>query len=206
MITNILIDHGHGGLVDGKYVTPGKRATHEKKTLYEGVLNRAQAHLLNYMLSLEGIPSEIVAPENEDISLRGRVMRVNKIVSKKPENYLLISIHSNAFDKSKKPRGWEIWTSVGETASDQYAILFYDHFVNTFPEVPIRKSISGIDKDGKFRIVTSTRCPALLTEDLFMTNPDDFKILTDPPMGLCPLVDYKVQAIKEIISQGKPKA
>ncbi len=203
MIKKILIDHGHGGLIEGEYQTKGKRATHNKKTLFEGACNRAQAHLLNYMLSLEGIKSEIIAPENEDTSLRARVMRVNKIVAKKPEEYLLISIHSNAFH-NKDVRGWEIWTSLGETFSDDYAIPFHDRFVEAFEHVPIRKSVSGVDKDGKFRIVMSTKCPALLIEDLFMTNPDDFKLLTSfDEIGH--LVEYKVNAIKDIMGLTKKK-
>ena len=199
MIKRILIDHGHGGLVDGKYVTPGKRGTIEDKTIYEGVLNRAQAHLLNYQLSLYGIPSEIIAPENEDTSLKARVMRVNKIVVKKPEEFLLISIHSNAFS-SPKARGWEIWTSIGETMSDDLAPIFLKHFQNTFPEVPIRTGVSGVDKDGNFRVVTSTLCPAVLTEDLFMTSPEDFALLADP-IELSHLVDYKLRAIAEIVGK-----
>ena len=197
MIKRILIDHGHGGLIDGKYVTPGKRASFGDKNLYEGVCNRAQANLLNYLLSIEGIPSEIIAPENEDTSLKARVMRVNKIVAKKPEEFLLISIHSNAFSKPSA-RGWEIWTSMGETQADTYAPYFLKHFQNTFPEVPIRTGISGVDKDGNFRIITSTPCPAVLTEDGFMTNPDDFALLTDPK-ELVEFVEYKLQAILEIM-------
>lgn len=197
MIKRILIDHGHGGLIDGKYVTPGKRGEHEGRIIYEGVLNRAQAHLLNYQLSLFGIPSEIIAPENEDTSLKARVMRVNKIVSKKPDEFLLISIHSNAFS-NPKARGWEIWTSIGETMSDELAPIFLKHFQSSFPEVPIRTSISGVDKDGNFRVVTSTLCPAVLTEDLFMSSPDDFQILSDP-IEVAHLVEYKLRAILEIV-------
>jgi len=203
MIKRILIDHGHGGLIDGKYVTSGKQGIIGDKTIYEGCLNRAQAHLLNYQLSLHGIPSEIIAPENEDTSLKARVMRVNKIVAKKPDEFLLISIHSNAF-RNPKARGWEIWTSIGETMSDDLAPIFLKHFQNTFPEVPIRTGVSGVDKDGNFRIITSTLCPAVLTEDLFMTNPVDFEILSDP-IELVHLVDYKLHAIFEIIGYNLEK-
>jgi len=203
MIKRILIDHGHGGLIDGKYVTPGKRGEHEGRTIYEGVLNRAQAHLLNYQLSLFGIPSEIIAPENEDTSLKARVMRVNKIVSKKPDEFLLISIHSNAFS-NPKARGWEIWTSIGETMSDELAPIFLKHFQGSFPEVPIRTGISGVDKDGNFRVVTSTLCPAVLTEDLFMTSPDDFQILSDP-IEVAHLVEYKLRAIMEIVGHAEAR-
>lgn len=198
MIKRILIDPGHGGLIAGEYQTPGKRASMEGQDLYEGVLNRAQAHLLNYLLSQVGIPSEIIVPENEDVSLKARVMRVNKIVQHNPDEYLLISIHSNAFH-SPNAQGWEIWTSIGETMSDDLAPIFMKHFKNTFPEVPIRTGVSGVDKDGNFRIITSTQCPAILTEDLFMTNPTEFKLLTDPK-EVIELVDYKYQAIRDIIS------
>lgn len=202
MIKRILIDHGHGGLIDGEYVTPGKRGSFDSVNLYEGVLNRAQAHLLNYQLSLVGIPSQIIAPENEDISLRTRVARVNKIVEGNTSIYLLVMIHSNGHENSLA-RGWEIFTSYGETPSDDYAIYFHKHFVHTFPEIKIRPGVSRVagrqkvDKESGFTMLTETACPAVYCEDLFMTNPEDFSILTDPK-ELIELVDYKFQAICEI--------
>lgn len=196
MIKKILIDHGHGGLIDGKYQTKGKRAAFDGIELYEGMVNRVQAHLLNYRLSMVGIPSEIIAPENEDISVRARIMRVNKIVAKSPNEYLLIPIHSNGHE-SEQSHGWEIFTSHGETASDGYATVFEKYFRRLFPRFVVRRGLIGGMKESNFGLLTATRCPAVYIEDLFMTNKAEFLILTDPNAIAC-LVDYKFQAILEI--------
>lgn len=197
MIELVLIDPGHGGLIEGEYQTAGKRATIDDMTLYEGVLNRAQAHLLNYMLSLEGIKSEVIVPENEDVSLKARAMRMNKIAKQyDPGAVLGLCIHSNAFH-SPRAKGWEVWTSFGQTDADDYAQVFYESFVNEFGPENIRMGVNGVDKDGPFYMCRATNCPVVYIEDLFMTNPDDFKILTDP-VQLAHLVRYKVAAIKQI--------
>lgn len=203
MIKRILIDHGHGGLIGGKYVTPGKRGTIDDRTIFEGLLNRAQAHLLNYQLSLNGIESEIIAPENEDATLKTRVMRVNNIVRKNPEEFLLVMIHSNAHE-NPEAKGWEIFTSYGPTASDDYALYFHKHFVNTFPDRKLRPGISRVAgmKESGFSLLVNTKCPAVYCEDLFMTNPEEFSILADP-IEVTHLVDYKLRAIAELV--GRPK-
>src|SRR5690606_5388228 len=52
-----IIDAGHGGIVDGRYVTPGKQYKFNDGTvIYEGVVNRAIGKLLAEMLTRAGIP------------------------------------------------------------------------------------------------------------------------------------------------------
>ncbi len=194
----IIIDAGHGGLVGGIYTTPGKRHTFGAFTLHEGVLNRYQAFALSYRLDLLKIPNQILAPENEDVSLYTRAKRANEIHAQH-KNAFLISIHSNAATHPQA-HGWEIWTSQGETKSDQYAQVFGRHFEAMNPDVKVRWGLVGrkYDRESNFYILAKTNCPAVLTEDLFMTNTEDFMKLTDLDFVLRKLVSYKADAILEI--------
>lgn len=164
----VLIDAGHG--ID----TPGKRSPDGK--FLEYLWNRQVADLVLARLTASGIDASLVVTETNDITLRTRAMRVNKICDRMgASNVLLVSIHSNAAGNGKQwmnATGWECHTSPGKTKSDDLAECFYDAFSKAFPEKRMRRDFSDgdSDKESSFYILTKTRCPAVLLENFFYDN------------------------------------
>lgn len=159
----ILIDPGHG------YNTAGKRSPvwSDGSQLMEWEFNRDVAHrLLSRLVSLS-IPATIIVQEALDISLRTRCQRVNDLCRQYPGSFL-ISIHGNAGGG----KGWEIWTSKGETESDKIATIFYTEARALLKGFIIRTDYSDgdPDKESAFYILKNTICPAVLTENLFYDN------------------------------------
>ena len=88
----ILIDNGHGK------DTPGKRSPDGKFREYQYTREIAK-EIVDKLLSA-GFDAQLLVPEEDDISLKERVKRVNKACSDLgKENVLLISIHVNAFNR-----------------------------------------------------------------------------------------------------------
>lgn len=95
----ILLDAGHGGIVDGVYQTSGKRSPvwSDGTQLFEGEFNRAIVRGIHQKLVANGIDARILVPEQEDISLAERVKRANDIYRSNPDaNCYFISVHANA--------------------------------------------------------------------------------------------------------------
>lgn len=192
----ILIDAGHGGMIDGAYVTPGKRGQidDDERVIYEGLSNRAQAFDLQYQLSLLGIASEMVFAANADTPLQERVLYANRKVSR--FSCLYVSIHSNAYN-DEAAHGWEIFVSANASStSKQAAKIFMEEFEVLIPEAHVRRGPEGY-KVNSFFVLRHTRCPAVLIEDFFMTNPAEFHDLADPGYRM-KLVEYKARAIQRI--------
>lgn len=93
-----ILDPGHGGLVNGQYVTPGKRSPkfEDGSVLYEGVNNRDNVNRIMNALQKLGIECIDIVNSNIDISLSERVKRANKLHPTKKCIY--ISIHSDAHE------------------------------------------------------------------------------------------------------------
>lgn len=171
----VLLDAGHGGIINGIYVTPGKRSPRweDGRQYFEGVGNREIRDRVAAYLELWGIPYQYVTTGNKDISLSTRVKTVNAICKKEgSENVLLVSIHSDAFSK-ESAKGWSAFTSVGDTGmSDKVATQLYLSMQTQFPDEKYRIDMSDgdVDKESQFYILKYTDCPAVLTENFFMTN------------------------------------
>lgn len=167
----ILIDAGHG--ID----TPGKRSP--DGSFLEYLWNRQVADLVLSGLRAYGMDADMVVTETNDITLRTRAMRVNRVCDRMgASNVLLVSIHANAAGNGKSwmnATGWECHTSPGKTKSDDLAECFYKTFSAAFPEKRMRRDFSDgdSDKESDFYILTKTRCPAVLLENFFYDNRDE---------------------------------
>lgn len=167
----VLIDAGHG--ID----TPGKRSP--DGSFLEYLWNRQVADLVVARLASRGIDASLVVTETNDIPLRTRAMRVNRICDQMgKDNVLLISIHANAAGNGKtwmNATGWECHTSPGKTRSDDLAECFYKAFTSAFPEKRMRRDMSDgdSDKESSFYILTKTKCPAVLLENFFYDNREE---------------------------------
>lgn len=173
----ILIDAGHGGVINGVYQTQGKRSPiwDDGSQYYEGVGNRMIRHELSKYLELlsgSGIRYEYVNKGSRDIPLDLRVRYINSIARKyRHGEVLLISIHSNAY-KDERANGWSCYTTPGNTMADKYAEVLYEKMEEQFPEKRMRTDYTDGDKDKEayFKLLKSTICPAILSENFFHTN------------------------------------
>jgi len=168
----IILDNGHGGMLNNTYQTKGKRSPKwsDGSQLFEGVFNRGIVHKISRLLDWADIKFEILVTEESDISLSERVKRANAIY-KKHSDAILISIHANGHS-NESANGFELFTSRGETKSDAYAKIIHSNYVRLISEIRDR----GIKESG-FSMVKRTHCPAVLIECGFMTNFDECQFL-----------------------------
>lgn len=191
----ILLDNGHG------WNTPGKRSPIWKdgSQLLEWEFNRKVVNEIKRRLDMLRIPCIIIVPEDEDISLSERVRRVNNIYNEYP-NTLLLSIHGNAGGGT----GWEAWTSIGDDLSDYYAGYFYSSAEQYLRGWRIRKDLSDGDPDweSQFYILKYSKCPSILTENLFMDTEKDCTFMLSKE-GVDTIAALHVDAIINIIDDNK---
>ena len=200
----ILIDNGHG------HNTPGKRSPDGK--FLEYAYNREIATRIVADLTDRGYNAQLLVPEPEDIPLTERVRRINahclsRTVMPGPTGHphvILISIHVNAAGNGTKwlnATGWSCYTSKGQTTSDRIAECFYEAAKKNFPDRRIRTDYSDNDPDWEenFYILRHSLCPAVLTENFFMDNPQDLEFLQSRA-GKQAIVDTHVEAITEYLS------
>lgn len=191
----ILLDNGHGGLINGKYQTPGKRSPlwDDGSQLFEGEFTRAIVNGIIQELTALHIPYVNIAPEYRDVSLFTRVKRANQYAA---GNSVYVSIHSNAGGG----RGSEIYTSKGLTKSDTIGTIFGEEYLKIFPERELRTDFSDgdLDKEASFYVLSKTRMPAVLTENFFMDNEEECKTLLLKRAGREKIVRYHLNAIKRL--------
>ena len=199
-MTPLIIDYGHGGLIDGVYQTPGgKQYTFTdvmpNLTLYEGVSNRMTAAALMRAALAAGYPVfDCVADQwvrtglhwsdlqQKDISLTARVNSANQ----HPDG-LLVSCHSNAVGNaisgaSQSANGIDIYTSRGTTRSDAVATSVYNSFADNMQGLRMRSGDwqdGDVDHEANFTIIAKTTMPAVLGEVGFFTNLSDARYLHD---------------------------
>lgn len=174
----ILIDAGHG--ID----TPGKRSPDGRFLEYKW--NREVADILLESLRASGFDADLVVKETNDISLRTRTMRVNKVCRELgADKVILVSIHANAAGNGKSwmnAKGWSCYTSPGNTKADALAECLYDWAENVFADRKIRRDMTDGDRDweANFYMLTKTLCPAVLVENFFYDNREECDWLLTP--------------------------
>jgi len=193
----ILLDAGHGGIINGVYQTAGKRSPiwSDGSQLYEGEFNRWVVNGLSEKLSLQGIPYVLICPEQRDVSLKARVNRANAYAN---QPCIYVSVHSNAGGGS----GFEVFTSEGKTESDLIANFFAEEFRNEFPDSRLRADLSDgdYDKDRNFYVLKNTKMPAVLTENFFMDNEDECRRILLTSWGRAKIVDFHEKAIVKYLN------
>lgn len=213
-MVKILIDNGHG------YDTAGKKSP--DKSLMEYAYNREIAKRVVEKLKAKGYDAERIVTEENDITLGERCRRVNKVCDKiGASNVLFISIHVNAAASGGKwlnAGGWSAYTTRGVTKSDKVAEYLYNSakkhltdYVKIMEEGkktgvysekqrPFRTDMSDGDQDQEadFYVIKNTRCPAVLTENLFMDNKSDVAYLLSEN-GKTRITDLHVDGIIDYI-------
>src|SRR5688572_13753255 len=146
-----LLDAGHGGMVNGKYSTaPAKMHVFpDGYTIYEGVINRLITNKLAELLKKANIDYRLIHDEHDDLALSVRVNNADAEYAK-DKRCIFLSIHSNAGGG----RGFEIFTSKGQTKSDKIAQIFCEVYKKRFPEMKFRdEQVDGdADKEADFYV------------------------------------------------------
>ena len=199
----LIIDYGHGGMIDGVYQTPGGKQYHHTDvtptlSLYEGVSNRMTALELARLALAAGVRVwDCVADrwlelplgcsrcdlEQTDVPLSARVRSANK-----HPGGLLISCHSNAVGNSIRgpslpANGVDIYTSRGNTRADAVADTVFRSFGEHLAGLRLRGgeySDGDSDHEADFYVLRKTSMPAVLGEVGFFTNLGDAQFLAEP--------------------------
>ena len=191
----LLVDYGHG---TRKY-TSGKRSPDER--LFEGEWNREVGKMIVYGMRELGVDVREVVTEDEDISLQKRCDRVNKIVADNPKKKcIFLSIHINAAPESgwnDKACGASVYTCLNPNEeSIKMAQCYYD-MIEEFELKGNRSVPEDHVWKANYKVLRSTNCPAILTENLFMTNHKEVDFLlskegkeTIANMHICALCKY----------------
>ncbi len=194
----VLLDNGHGGLINSQYQTKGKRSPiwDDGSQLFEGEFNRAIVNGIIQELTKLNISYVNIAPEYWDVRLETRVKRANQYATKK---CFYLSIHANAGGG----KGSEIFTSPGDTKSDKIATIFGHSYKKEFPSKLLRTDFTDgdLDKERRFYVLTKTKMPAILTESFFMDNEEECKTLLMNKAGREKIINYHSEAILKVKAQ-----
>lgn len=171
-----IFDPGHGGLVGGKYVTPGKRSPKfaDGNVLYEGVNNRDNVTRIMAAFRAAGLECVDIVNSNQDVPLSKRVGDANKLA--KGRKAIFISIHSDAAGDGTNwhpASGISVYSSKGQTVSDTFASVVIEQLQSKFQStVKWRFDQTDHDKDKEenFYVLAHTAMPAILCELGFHTN------------------------------------
>lgn len=198
----LLLEGGHGS------TTPGKRSPDGR--LLEYKYTREIAAEVVKRLKTQGYDADLVVPEDADISLTERANRVNAYCSRLgTANVAFVSIHCNAAGSGAtwlNAKGWEAWTSKGQTQGDKLAECLYDAAEEVLkpitPDIPIRVDLTDGDRDkeSNFTVLTKTKCAACLTENLFMDNKSEVDFLLSP-CGRDAIVRIHVEGLKKYVAK-----
>lgn len=198
----ILIDNGHGRTTGGKRSPDGR--------LREYIYCREIAAEVVKRLKAEGYDALQIVAEEADISLGERVNRINAWCDRLgAKNVCVVSIHNNAAGSGAQwmnARGWEAWTSRGQTRGDKLADCLYDAAEKVLkpliPDVKIRTDMADGDRDKEenFTILYRSKCAACLTENMFQDNREDVDWLLSP-CGRDAIVRLHVEGIKAYVSK-----
>ena len=159
-------------------------------------------------LKTQGYDAENTVPEDGDIRLGERVSRVNAWCDRLgARNVVFVSIHNNAAPPNDSQwhnaRGWEAWTSKGQTMGDKLADCLYDAAAKCLPAgTPIRTDMTDGDRDkeNNFTVLYRSKCAAVLTENLFQDNRADVKYLLSPE-GRKAIITLHVEGIKAYVAK-----
>lgn len=165
----LVIDPGHGG----KFNNATGNGLIEKDLVlkYAGYLEHIVRRDGNQVfLTRDG---DYHLDENLDKDLLERARIANEI-----RTDVFISLHCNNWS-TPEANGFEVWTSPGETRSDELATEIFSEVRDSFPMMKARADLGDgdPDKESKFVVLMKTKMPAALIELGFLTNYQDANIL-----------------------------
>ena len=190
----VLIDNGHGK------DTPGKRSP--DGILREYAYTREIARRIVGALRAKGIDAELLVPEEEDVPLPERCARANRYGA---DEALLVSVHCDAAGNGKDwsdARGWSVRVC---SSASQNTLRMAESLAEGAEKEGLKVRRQYPDKGywvQNLYLLRHTRCPAVLTENLFQDNLDDVDFLLSEE-GKQAIVRLHVDGIMNYL-KGKP--
>lgn len=209
----VILGTAHLGTTPGKCSPDGKFRECEYsreivKMIKEDLYKKGITAVIDYEpLQPNAKMKGATAKQEQSRELTWRANYVNSLCSKYgTSNCIYVSVHVNAAGADgqwKSARGWSVYTSPGKTKSDTLATYLYNEAKSILPpdsKYYVRSDFSDGDPDyeSNFYVLTKTRCPAVLTENLFQDNKQDVTFLTSEE-GKQKIVDIHVQGILKYI-------
>jgi N-acetylmuramoyl-L-alanine amidase len=159
-----LLDNGHGRDTKGKRSPVWDDGTQ----LFEFKFNRDVIDNLGLLLDQDGIEYTLICPELKDVSLKERCRRANSEMKRSSKPTIFISVHGNAFTDSNV-KGAETHHYPNSEEGKRLSHIMQKHLVK----------YSGFNdrglKESKFKVLRSTKMPAMLTENGFYSNFEECK-------------------------------
>lgn len=188
----ILIDAGHGKSTLGKRSPDG--------TLLEYKYCREIADRVVEQLQLHNIEAQRIPTDDEDMSIAKRCNLINKL---NPE--LVVSIHCNAMGDGTDwmpAKGWSVF--VYDKASNKSRLLAECLYDNALKQGLKLRKPNAVQKywEQNLGICRMTKCPTVLTENLFQDNWEDVKFLLSD-VGKNKIVNLHVYGILEYLNKNK---
>lgn len=159
----VVCDPGHGGIDCGA-----------NSYLVESELNLDLA-LLFMLRAGCGFDVHLTRSKDCSVTLAERVAVSNALQAD-----AFLSFHANACD-DEDVRGFEVWTSRGQTAADALATRIFKALSDACPGMPGRADYDDGDPDREkdFYVLRHTTAPAVLIEFGFITNQGEAGYLDD---------------------------
>ena len=192
----IILDNGHG--MD----TKGKRSPvwSDGSQLIEAEFNRDIVNRIARKLNMLAVPYAILVSELNDVPLEERCRRANMWHEAYDHDSVLISVHANAGGG----KGWEVFTSPGETKADEIATIIAEQAKAEFEPDGFKMRFDHTDgdpdKEADFYILKHTKCPAVLTENFFYDNEAECRFLMSEE-GRERIANMHVKSILKIIEK-----
>ena len=190
----ILVDNGHGSN------TPGKRSPDGR--LLEYAYAREIAERVVRELRKRGLDAERIVREEIDVPLSERCNRANEY---KANEAILVSIHCNAAGIGKtwmSAKGWSAFVSLNASdKSKKLANCLARQAAANKLYVRYQRSDAGYWQQN-LAICRDTKCPAVLTENLFQDNKEDVDFLLSEA-GKSAIVRLHVDGITDFLEKIK---
>lgn len=174
-----IIDFAHGSDVAGKQSPNGRH----KEYLWSRKVGKALAERLEQ----EGFEVAFTNTGDTEIGLSKRKEIANKLDTPRGGAKFLISLHNNAAGTGSEwctARGFEIYTTKGQSRSDLFATIIFEQLREDFPITDgykhrIDLSDEDPDKEANFTVLMGNNYWGVLLEWLFQDNPYDLALLED---------------------------
>lgn len=169
----VVVDPGHGGVDPGAIGPTGAREADVVLAVAFALMRELDA--AQDAASGDRVACVLTRGGNGSVSLRERVLHALHV-----DADLVVSLHANAGPPAAE--GFEIWTSPGQTAADPCATEVWEAWGRRFPGRRRRLDTTDgdPDKEARFYVLTRTRCPSILVELGFVTNPREEQELVSP--------------------------
>lgn len=189
----VIIDFAHGADVAGKRSPDGKHL--------EYLWSRKVGNWLAESLRDKGFEVAFTNTSSNEIGLSKRKNIANELDTPRGGVKILLSLHNNAAGDGtswKTARGFEIYTTKGQTRSDLFADVVFRQLEKDFPSTDgykarVDTSDGDVDKESNFTVLMGNSYWGMLLEWLFQDNEADVKLLQDEVVNH-KLVDSLTQA------------